>query len=164
MFLPRKIIEKKLYEFLKEDLGQGDITTGILIPDNIDVKAEIIAKESGIIAGVEEAEILLESLGIKVKARIKDGQKISRGKTILMLEGHAKTILAAERTLLNLISRMSGIATQTNKLIKKVRAAGYKTKIACTRKTAPGLEYFDKKAVWLGGGDPHRLHLDDMIL
>jgi len=164
MFLPRKIIEKKLYEFLKEDLGQGDITTGILIPDNIDVKAEIIAKESGIIAGVEEAEILLESLGIKVKAKIKDGQKISRGKTILTLEGHAKTILAAERTLLNLISRMSGIATQTNKLIKKVRAAGYKTKIACTRKTAPGLEYFDKKAVWLGGGDPHRLHLDDMIL
>mgnify|MGYP000215085034 CR=1 FL=1 len=164
MFLPRKIIEKKLYEFLKEDLGQGDITTGILIPDNIDVKAEIIAKESGIIAGVEEAKILLESLGIKVKAKIKDGQKISRGKTILMLEGHAKTILATERTLLNLISRMSGIATQTNKLIKKVRAAGYKTKIACTRKTAPGLEYFDKKAVWLGGGDPHRLHLDDMIL
>ncbi len=82
----------------------------------------------------------------------------------MKLEGDAKTILAAERTVLNLISRMSGIATQTNKIIRKVRAAGYRTIIACTRKTAPGLEYFDKKAVWLGGGDTHRLHLDDMIL
>jgi len=164
MFLPRKIIEKKLYEFLKEDLGQGDVTTSILIPDGTRVEAEIIAKESGVIAGIEEAKILLEGLGVKVEAKVKDGQKISSGKTIMKLEGDAKTILAAERTVLNLISRMSGIATQTNKIIRKVRAAGYKTIIACTRKTAPGLEYFDKKAVWLGGGDPHRLHLDDMIL
>ena len=164
MFLPRKIIEEKLYEFLKEDLGQGDVTTSILIPDGARVEAEIIAKESGVIAGIEEAKILLEGLGVKVEAEVKDGQKISSGKTIMKLEGDAKTILAAERTVLNLISRMSGIATQTNKIIRKVRAAGYKTIIACTRKTAPGLEYFDKKAVWLGGGDPHRLHLDDMIL
>ena len=164
MFLPRKIIEEKLYEFLKEDLGQGDVTTSILIPDGTRVEAEIIAKESGVIAGIEEAKILLEGLGVKVETKIKDGQKISSGKTIMKLEGDAKTILAAERTVLNLISRMSGIATQTNKIIRKVRAAGYKTIIACTRKTAPGLEYFDKKAVWLGGGDPHRLHLDDMIL
>ena len=164
MFLPRKIIEKKLYEFLKEDLGQGDVTTSILIPDGTRVEAEIIAKESGVIAGIEEAKILLEGLGVKVEAEVKDGQKISSGKTIMKLEGDAKTILAAERTVLNLISRMSGIATQTNKIIRKVRAAGYRTIIACTRKTAPGLEYFDKKAVWLGGGDTHRLHLDDMIL
>ena len=164
MFLPRKIIEEKLYEFLKEDLGQGDVTTSILIPDGTRVEAEIIAKESGVIAGIEEAKILLEGLGVKVEAQVKDGQKISSGKTIMKLEGDAKTILAAERTVLNLISRMSGIATQTNKIIRKVRAAGYRTIIACTRKTAPGLEYFDKKAVWLGGGDPHRLHLDDMIL
>ena len=164
MFLPRKIIEEKLYEFLKEDLGQGDVTTSILIPDGTRVEAEIIAKESGVIAGIEEAKILLEGLGVKVEAKIKDGQKISSGKTIMKLEGDAKTILAAERTVLNLISRMSGIATQTNKIIRKVRAAGYRTIIACTRKTAPGLEYFDKKAVWLGSGDPHRLHLDDMIL
>lgn len=164
MFLPRKVIEKKLYEFLREDLGQGDVTTSILIPDGTRVEAEIIAKESGVIAGIEEAKILLEGLGVKVEAKIKDGQKISSGKTIMKLEGDAKTILAAERTVLNLISRMSGIATQTNKIIRKVRAAGHRTIIACTRKTAPGLEYFDKKAVWLGGGDPHRLHLDDMIL
>ena len=164
MFLPREIIEKKLFEFLKEDLGHGDITSSTLIPENVKVKAEIIAKEPGVIAGIEEAKILLESLGIKAEAKIKDGQKTSDEKTILKLEGNARTILAVERTLLNLISRMSGIATQTNRIVEKVRAAGYRTKIACTRKTAPGLEYFDKKAVRLGGGDTHRLHLDDMIL
>ena len=164
MFLPRKIVEKKLFEFLKEDLGHGDITTSILIPENVKVKAEIIAKEPGVVAGIEESKILLESLGIKAEAKIKDGQKTSGGKTILELEGNARTILAVERTLLNLISRMSGIATATNKIVKKVKGAGYKIRIACTRKTAPGLEYFDKKAVLLGGGDPHRLHLDDMIL
>ena len=158
MFLPRKIIEKKLYEFLREDLGQGDVTTSILIPDGTRVEAEIIAKESGVIAGIEEAKILLEGLGVKVEAKIKDGQKISSGKTIMKLEGDAKTILAAERTVLNLISRMSGIATQTNKIIRKVRAADNRTKIEGTRKQAPGLEYLNKKAVWLGGGDPPRQH------
>ncbi|RLI22219.1 carboxylating nicotinate-nucleotide diphosphorylase [Candidatus Bathyarchaeota archaeon] len=164
MFLPRKIIERKLHEFLKEDLGQGDITTSILIPENIKVKAEIIAKENGVVAGIEEAKILLESLGVKAKELVKDGQKVSRGKTIMKIEGDARTILTAERTLLNLLSRMSGIATATNKIIEKVKSTGYKVRIACTRKTAPGLEYFDKKAVLLGGGDTHRLHLDDMIL
>lgn len=164
MFLPRKIIEKKLHEFLREDLGHGDITTEILIPEDTIVEAEIIVKEPGVVAGIEEAKILLESLGVKVEPQIKDGQRISAGKSIMKLEGNAKAILAVERTLLNLLSRMSGIATLTNRIVKKIRAAGYQTRIACTRKTAPGLEYFDKKAVLLGGGDTHRLHLDDMIL
>jgi len=78
--------------------------------------------------------------------------------------GNARTLLSIERTLLNLLSRMSGIATKTHHLIEKTRKAGYKTRIACTRKVAPGLLYFDKKAVMIGGGDTHRLHLDDMIL
>lgn len=164
MFLPRKILEEKLLQMLAEDLGQGDITTSLLIPYEATVEAEIIVKEPGVIAGIREAEILLESLGIKVESKVRDGQKISSGEAVMKLKGDARTILAAERTVLNLISRMSGIATQTSRIIEKVRAAGYKTRIACTRKTAPGLEYFDKKAVWLGGGDTHRLHLDDMIL
>ena len=92
MFLPRKIIENKLLEFLKEDLGHGDITTSILIPENVKVKAEIIAKEPGIIAGIEEAKILLESLGIKTEVKIKDGQKTSGEKTILKLEGNARLV------------------------------------------------------------------------
>jgi nicotinate-nucleotide pyrophosphorylase (carboxylating) len=78
--------------------------------------------------------------------------------------GDARTMLSVERTLLNLLSHMSGIATTTRKLVEDIKKAGFKTKVACTRKTAPGLLYFDKKAVLVGGGDTHRLHLDDMIL
>ncbi len=80
------------------------------------------------------------------------------------ISGDAQTILSFERTLLNLLSRMSGIATKTRKLTEKLEKAGTKTKIAGTRKSAPGLLYFDKKAIIVGGGDPHRFHLDDMIL
>ncbi|MCD6243046.1 carboxylating nicotinate-nucleotide diphosphorylase [Candidatus Bathyarchaeota archaeon] len=164
MFLPSRIIEEKLRSFLKEDLGQGDVTTHMLIPEKVMVQAEIIAKETGVAAGIEEALILLESLGIKANPLVKDGQKIAKGKVLIKIEGNAKNILASERTVLNLLARMSGIATFTNRIVRKIRKAGYKTVIACTRKTAPGLEYFDKKAVLLGGGDTHRLHLDDMIL
>ena len=164
MFLPSRIIEEKLRSFLKEDLGQGDITTHLLIPEKVIVQAEIIAKETGVAAGIEEALILLEGLGIKAKPLVKDGQKIAKGKVLIKIEGNAKNVLALERTVLNLLARMSGIATFTNRIIRKIRKAGYKTVIACTRKTAPGLEYFDKKAVLLGGGDTHRLHLDDMVL
>jgi nicotinate-nucleotide pyrophosphorylase (carboxylating) len=84
--------------------------------------------------------------------------------TVLEMVGDARTMLSIERTLLNLLTRMSGIATATSRLIEKVRRAGYKTRIACTRKVAPGLSYFDKRAVMLGGGDTHRLHLDDLII
>jgi len=164
MFLPRKIIEEKLLSFLKEDLGQGDITTHLLIPENLKVQAKIIAKEAGIAAGIEETLILLESLGIKAKPLVKDSQKIAKGKILITIEGKARDILALERTVLNLLGRMSGIATFTDKIVKKIRKKGYKTVIACTRKTAPGLEYFDKKAVLHGGGDTHRFHLDDMVL
>jgi len=164
MFLPSRIIEEKLRSFLKEDLGQGDITTHLLIPEKVIVQAEIIAKETGVAAGIEEALILLEGLGIKAKPLVKDGQKIAKGKVLIKIEGNAKNVLALERTVLNLLARMSGIATFTNRIVRKIRKAGYKTVIACTRKTAPGLEYFDKKAVLLGGGDTHRLHLDDMVL
>ncbi len=164
MFLPSRIIEEKLRSFLKEDLGQGDVTTHLLIPEKVMVQAEIIAKETGVAAGIEEALILLESLGIKAKPLVKDGQKIAKGKVLIKIKGNAKNILASERTVLNLLARMSGIATFTNRIVRKIRRAGHKTVIACTRKTAPGLEYFDKKAVLLGGGDTHRLHLDDMIL
>jgi nicotinate-nucleotide pyrophosphorylase (carboxylating) len=82
----------------------------------------------------------------------------------MRISGDAKAILSAERTLINILSRMSGIATATRKVTEKIEKAGLKTRVACTRKTAPGLLYFDKKAVLIGGGDTHRLHLDDMIL
>ncbi|MBS7616206.1 carboxylating nicotinate-nucleotide diphosphorylase [Candidatus Bathyarchaeota archaeon] len=164
MFLPRKILEEKLLRILAEDVGQGDITTELTVPEGRMAEAEVIAKEDGVVAGIEEAKVLLESLGLNVEALTADGEVVKAKQTLLKIHGDAKTILAAERTLLNLLSRMSGIATTTRNLVKKIQKAGLKTKVACTRKTAPGLLYFDKKAVLIGGGDTHRLHLDDMVL
>jgi nicotinate-nucleotide pyrophosphorylase (carboxylating) len=164
MFLPGKIIEEKLLKILSEDTGEGDVTSSLLIPADLDVEASVITKEMGIVAGVEEARILLQSLGIEVEASLHDGAKTKSGLTVLKVCGDARTILAVERTLLNLLSRMSGIATATKDLADQLRKAKLKTRVACTRKTAPGLLYFDKKAVETGGGDTHRLHLDDMIL
>ncbi len=164
MFLPRKILEEKLRNMLAEDTGQGDVTTTLTVPKDTAAEAEVIAKEQGVVAGIEEAKILLEGLGLGVEALATDGEKIKTKQVLLKISGDARTILSVERTLLNLLSRMSGIATTTRQLTEKIRKAGLKTKVACTRKTAPGLLYFDKKAVHVGGGDTHRLHLDDMIL
>jgi nicotinate-nucleotide pyrophosphorylase (carboxylating) len=164
MFLPGKIIEERLLKILSEDAGEGDVTTSLLIPADLNVEASVIAKETGIVAGIEEARILLQSLGIEVEASLHDGAKTKSGQTVLKMHGDARTILTVERTLLNLLSRMGGIATATKDLVDQLRKAKLKTRVACTRKTAPGLLYFDKKAVETGGGDTHRLHLDDMIL
>jgi nicotinate-nucleotide pyrophosphorylase (carboxylating) len=166
MFLPRKILEEKLRNVLAEDVGQGDVTTALIVSENSKAEAKIITNESGVAAGIEEAKILLESLGLKVEAlvAVADGERIKMKQTLLKISGDARTILSVERTLLNLLSRMSGIATATRRLTEEIKQAGLKTTVACTRKTAPGLLYFDKKAVLVGGGDTHRLHLDDMIL
>ncbi|MGB8779596.1 MAG: carboxylating nicotinate-nucleotide diphosphorylase [Candidatus Bathyarchaeia archaeon] len=164
MFLPRKILEEKLRALLAEDIGQGDITSSLIVPADTNARASVVAKQLGIVAGIEEAKIFLQSLGLEVKASVNDGKEVRPGEVLLRISGDARTLLAAERTLLNLLSRMSGIATTTRNVVEKLRKAKVKTRVACTRKTAPGLLYFDKKAVLIGGGDTHRLHLDDMIL
>jgi nicotinate-nucleotide pyrophosphorylase (carboxylating) len=164
MFMPRKILEEKLTRLLTEDIGQGDVTTAALIPAGLTVEAEVVAKEAGTAAGIEETTILAESLGLSVRSLVADGEQVKKGRVLMKISGDARTILSAERTLLNLLSRMSGIATATRRLSEKLEKAHVKTRIAATRKTAPGMLYFDKKAVLIGGGDPHRLHLDDMIL
>jgi len=163
-FLPRKILKERIGKFLDEDLGQGDITSLIIVPSGTIVEAEIVAKDSGVIAGIEEALVLLESFGFQVRVLVSDGSKVEGKATVLKVVGDARTLLSVERALLNLLTRMSGIATATSRLVEKVRRAGYETRIACTRKGAPGLLYFDKKAVMLGGGDTHRLHLDDLVI
>lgn len=164
MFLPKKILEEKMRRFLEEDIGQGDITTLITVPPGTVVEAQIVVKEQGIVAGIEEALTLLESFNFQATAPVSDGAKVKEKTAIMKIAGDARTLLSIERTLLNLLSRMSGIATTTNRLIERIKSAGYKTRIACTRKVAPGLLYFDKRAVMLGGGDTHRLHLDDLVL
>ncbi len=164
MFIPRKILEAKLLKMLAEDIGQGDVTTSLLIEASSRAQAQIIARQPGIVAGIEEATILLEGLGLRVKTSVTDGQEVKKNQVLLSISGDTRTILTAERTLLNVVSRMSGIATATRNLVAKLHKAKFKTRVACTRKTAPGLLYFDKKAVHIGGGDPHRFHLDDMVL
>ena len=164
MFVPSKVLEEKLKKILAEDVGQGDVTSAAVVPKNLVVDSVIIAKEEGIIAGIEEAMILAKSLGFNAKPDAVDGDVIKNGDLILKISGNARAILSAERTMLNLLSRMSGIATTTRSLSEMLQKANLNVKVAATRKTAPGLQYFDKKAVLIGGGDPHRLRLDDMIL
>ncbi|MDR2707630.1 MAG: carboxylating nicotinate-nucleotide diphosphorylase [Nitrososphaerota archaeon] len=162
--MPRKLVEEQLVHFLREDIGQGDSTTTAIIPTDITVTAKVIAKETGIAAGIKEAAILAQLMGLKVKVNIIDGEEIKNRQVLMHITGDAQTILTVERTLLNLLSRMCGIATATYKLVKKLEVVESQAKIAATRKTAPGLSYFDKRAISIGGGDTHRLHLDDMVL
>jgi nicotinate-nucleotide pyrophosphorylase (carboxylating) len=164
MFVPRRIVEEKLRQILADDVGQGDVTAAAVVPKNLTIKAEVIAKDGGVVAGIEESIYLAEYLGLTVKANVADGDKIKNKQVLMQISGDAQTILCVERTMLNLLSRMSGIATKTRTLAEKLEKANVKAKIAATRKSAPGLLYFDKKAVVIGGGDPHRLHLDDMVL
>lgn len=164
MFLPKRVLEEKIRKFVEEDVGQGDVTTALTVSSGTIVEAEVVAKEAGVVAGVEEIITFLESMNLQAEALVKDGSRIEEKTTVMKIVGDARTLLSTERTLLNLLTRMSGIATTTSRLIDKVQNAGYKTRIACTRKVAPGLLYFDKKAVMLGGGDTHRLHMDDLVI
>lgn len=164
MSLPKEILRGKFRKFVQEDVGHGDVTTFYVIPLGTVVEAEVIAKEKGMIAGVEEALTFAETFGLQAKALVEDGSKIRSRTPVMRINGDPATLLTIERTLLNLLSRMSGIATHTNRLVEKIRSAGYKTIVAATRKTMPGMSYFDKRAVMIGSGDPHRWGLDDMIL
>ena len=164
MSLPKRILEERFRRFVEEDVGHGDVTTFYTVPRAMVVEAEVVAKERGVIAGVDEALIFAETFGVKAKALVRDGSRTRPNTRVIHFEGDAATLLTIERTLLNLLSRMSGIATHTSQLVEKIRRAGYRTVVAATRKTAPGMSYFDKKAVMIGGGDPHRWGLDDMIL
>jgi nicotinate-nucleotide pyrophosphorylase (carboxylating) len=151
--------KKQLSQFLAEDIGKGDITSALLSKKRISVK--IISREKAILAGSKYAKEIFKLKGCESKIITKDGSKIKPNQTIMRVTGDANKILTCERTALNIITRMSGIATQTNELVKKIPN---KTKIYATRKTAPGLRYFDKEAVEIGGGKKHRLRLDEMVM
>ena len=159
-------IRKSLVKFLALDLGTGDVTTDCIVAPNTSTSAEIICKsdEPATIAGLREAGIVFEICGCSVQTLVSDGDTIKMGCVVMKIIGLARAILKAERTALNLIMRMSGIATETHKVVELVRNVNRFTTIACTRKTATGLGYFDKKAVELGGGWSHRNRLDDMLL
>ena len=162
--LPKELVKERLLDYLREDVGQGDITSVLLVEESACAEGDIIAKEKGIIAGMEEVEILLEAIGIRCKPVVKDGSKVEPSMILAHIEGHARSMLTVERTMLNVLCRMSGIATETRDFQDKVMSANPNAKVASTRKVAPGCLYFDKRAVTIGGGDLHRLHLDDLIL
>jgi nicotinate-nucleotide pyrophosphorylase (carboxylating) len=154
-----------LSNFLREDIGSGDITTNSLDARNLNVRAQITAKsDEAVVAGVEEAVIIFDICGCNARSLIDDGSLVKKHQVILDIEGKAKDILKGERTALNLLMRMSGIATETRILINAVRGVGSNAEISSTRKTCPGLRIFDKKAVRIGGGTMHRQRLDDMAL
>jgi len=149
---------------LAEDIGRGDVTSKAVIPQGKMVKAKIIAKQKGIIAGLPFAVLVFKAVDkkVKVQVKVKDGKRFSKGKVIATITGPARSILTAERTALNFLQRMSGIATLTAEYVKKVR--GLNVKILDTRKTAPGLRLLDKYAVKVGGGTNHRMGLYDAVL
>jgi len=151
-------------DFLREDIGMGDITTEAIVPAETEVRAQIIAKEPAVIAGLFESSLLFDAIGVRFQARVEDGDEVEAGTILAEIKGKGQAILSVERTVLNILMRMSGIATMTRRLVKMICEAGLNVRIAATRKTAPGLRFFDKKAVLIGGGDPHRFRLDDAFL
>jgi len=154
--------KKELLRFLSEDIRRGDITSALLTKKKI--AAKIISRQHGVIAGIKFAKNLFQLKGCTVKAFVKDGAKVKQNQKILQVSGNAQSVLSCERTVLNLLSRMSGIATQTSFLVSKIRKVSKKTSLYSTRKTAPGLRIFDKEAVKIGGGHKHRMALDEMIM
>jgi nicotinate-nucleotide pyrophosphorylase (carboxylating) len=154
-------VREMLANFLQEDIGTGDITSNTIIPNDLFSKAEIVCKSGPSIAcGLEEAAMLFDICGCASEIMVKDGSRVKKGKVVMKVSGNARAILKAERVALNIIMRMSGIATETRRMADHARGAT----VLATRKTAPGLRYFDKKAVVAGGGGTHRMRLDDMVL
>lgn len=152
-----------LLRFIEEDAPYGDLTSAAVIPD-ISCDAVIRAEQPGVIAGLDEAAFLFSYFGVSVRHHAGDGNTVSKGDLLLSLTGDAKKILLVERTALNIIGRMGGIATLTRKMNDIVSAVNPHCRVASTRKTSPGTRILDKKAVTIGGGDPHRMNLSDGIL
>ncbi len=149
---------------LKEDIGSGDITSKIFIPEGSLTEGALIAKESGIVAGLPIANYVFSQVDGEVSftAHIEDGARIEKGTILARIKGPTISILTAERLVLNFLQRLSGIATMTNRFVKRV--SGYPAQIMDTRKTTPGLRYLERYAVRVGGGHNHRMGLYDQIL
>jgi len=153
----------RMADFLEEDTGFGDITSDLLVHDELG-NAKIQANEDCTLAGMEEAIEIFSILGASTFPMARDGDTISKGEHVLVVEGPLKKILLGERLALNFLMRMSGIATATRQINVACKKANKNVKVAATRKTTPGFRYFEKKAVMIGGGDPHRYRLDDAIM
>ena len=159
-----KYIKSIVQKALVEDLSpNGDLTTNLIKTKNKIIKAKIIARQNGVISGLDFCKTAFQLIGKETlfKKKIKDGKKIKKNRVIAEVRAKTKTILTAERTALNFLNHSSGISTLTSKFVNKVQK---KTKICCTRKTTPNLRLFEKYAVKKGGGFNHRFNLSDEIL
>jgi len=158
-------LRESLIKFLREDVGQGDLTSEYVVDKDLKSSSFIICKsELAVVAGLEEAQIIFDMCKCDSKVLVKGGDVVKNGCKVMTIKGRTTSILKAERTALNLIMRMSGIATDTKKFVDIVRTVSKDIRITGTRKTAPGLRFFDKKSIELGGGYAHRNTLDEMIL
>lgn len=159
-----ELIESLLNNAFAEDIGDGDHTTLCCIPASTTGKAKLLVKEPGILAGVEIAKKVFHKFDpeLKMEVFINDGAEVKPGDIAFTVEGKTQSLLQTERTVLNLMQRMSGIATTTNKYVKRLE--GLHTRVLDTRKTTPGLRLIEKQAVKIGGGVNHRIGLFDMIL
>jgi len=149
---------------LKEDLGTGDVTVRALVPPDLEGAAEIVAKETGVLAGVETAArvFTLNDGATKVERCLEDGAALEKGDTIVKVRGRVAALLESERTALNFLQHLSGVATKTQQYVRAVK--GTRAVILDTRKTTPGLRIIEKAAVAAGGGGNHRMGLYDMVL
>lgn len=149
---------------LREDIGTGDITSDVLIAPGCEANAVIIAGERGVIAGLSVSELVFNLMDSKIvfKACVSDGDKVEKGKIAARVSGRARAVLAGERTALNFLSRLSGIATKTACFVERV--GSYRAKVMDTRKTTPGWRILEKYAVMIGGGYNHRMGLYDAVL
>jgi nicotinate-nucleotide pyrophosphorylase (carboxylating) len=164
-FLSPLAIDEAVQRALDEDLGRaGDITSIATIPETTPARALMIARQAGVVAGLPLAVATFQKLSgdIKIKAHIRDGTHVAAGTHVLTISGPARAVLSGERTALNFVGRLSGIATLTSDYVRQT--AGTNLRICCTRKTTPGLRALEKYAVRCGGGFNHRFGLDDAIL
>jgi nicotinate-nucleotide pyrophosphorylase (carboxylating) len=157
---------ESIVRFLEEDIGSGDITSSSIVPTNKIISAVILCNDLNetVTCGLHDAEIVFEVCNCEANPLMNDGSIVKKGDVVMQIRGEARSVLKAERTALNLIMRMSGIATLTRRFVNLVGRYNPKVKITGTRKTAPGLRYFDKKAIKTGGGYPHRMRLDEMVM
>lgn len=153
---------KEVESFIEEDLGYDDVSCTI-VPDR-PAEAIIFTKENCTVAGIKEAGSIFCYLGIQAETTLKDGDRLKEGETIFRLKGGAVSILRAERLALNFLGHLSGIATLARACVDTVRKYSETTRVACTRKTTPGIRKFEKLAVAAGGGDTHRFNLSDSVM
>jgi nicotinate-nucleotide pyrophosphorylase (carboxylating) len=159
-----KLIDDLIDLAIREDIGDGDHTTLACIPDHAKGSAHLVVKQDGVIAGIEVAQKIFSKFDPQslFDLKIKDGEEIKKGDIPFIISGRVQAILQAERLVLNIMQRMSGIATQTQRYASELK--GLKTRVLDTRKTNPGMRMLDKYAVKIGGGENHRIGLYDMIL